>query len=88
MEADLRSFLIGVGEQELLDRGVLQGVHHWLVEESVPALVSLMRERGVTRLTSGNGWWFDDTEQFNNPDGDNRFTYQNVRYNPFYIRRV
>ena len=85
MDAEARSFLLGVGKEELINRGVLRGTQEWLVQESKGPLIELMRERGVDRLTFGWLWHLDVDGNFSNPDSKTHaFTEQNKWINPYF----
>ena len=56
MEAQVQSFLMGVGLVDLLSKGVLTNPH-LLQTPSVYPLLDLMRERGVDILRDDTGEW-------------------------------
>ena len=59
MEAQIWSFLLGVGLDELVQRGVLEPqrtMGHLLRAGSVEPLLALMRERNVELLQGENMW--------------------------------
>lgn len=65
----MREFLSMVGEEELIDRGVLRpfGPHgHILQGESLNPLMRLMRDRNVEVLTHGDRWSLNVNEDFVN----------------------
>lgn len=70
MEREIREFLQTIAVDELVARGVLnpKGNDYLLQGVNVAPLIGLMRERGVTRLTSLDGRWSLTAEgMFNNP---------------------
>ncbi len=85
MYAEARSFLWGVGKDELIRRGVIRGAPEWLVQESKEPLIELMKERGVDRLIYGWVWFLDVSGDFFNPDSETQlFAEQNKTINPFF----
>ena len=66
---EVRDFLLMVGEEELIDRGVLRpfGPHgHILQGKSLRPLLRLMRDRDVEILTHGERWSLDVNENYVN----------------------
>ena len=85
MYAEARSFLLGVGKEELIRKGVIRGAPEWLVQESKEPLIELMKERGVERLVFGWLWFLDVNGDSFNPDSDTQlFAEQNKSINPFF----
>jgi hypothetical protein len=76
MEVDAKGFLMGVGKEELLKRGILvssRSSFDLLTGRSVEPLIALMQERGATRLLSTSRKWFLDTSgEFSNPEARNK----------------
>ena len=69
MEAQIWSFLLGVGLEELVRRDVLQThqtMGHILRRHSVNPLLTLMRERNVDLLENGSGWSLNVNGEFMN----------------------
>ena len=69
MEAQIWSFLLGVGLEELVERGVLQPQRTTgplLQAGSVEPLLALMRERNVELLTGEGAWSLDVNGDFVN----------------------
>ena len=88
MEAEARSFLLGVGKDELVRREIIQHIPEWLVETSKEPLIELMRERGVDRLVFGWYWFLDVSGESSNPHSQTQlFHEQNNWINPFYGNR-
>ena len=84
MKAEMRSFLLGVGEADLKTRGVIRGQPQWLVQESIAPLIELMNDRGVSQLVFGWDWFLNVDGSYHNPDHPtNLFTEQNNPMNPF-----
>ena len=85
MYAEARSFLLGVGKEELIRKGIIRGAREWLVQESKEPLVELIKERGVNRLVFGWLRFLDVNGDFFNPDSDTHlFAEQNKWINPFF----
>ena len=85
MYAEARSFLLGVGKEELIRKGIIRGAREWLVQESKEPLVELIKERGVNRLVFGWLGFLDVNGDFFNPDSDTHlFAEQNKWINPFF----
>ena len=69
MEAQMWSFLLGVGVEELVRRRVLQRherMGYLLRKGSVGPLLDLMTDRGVEMLVSGNDWSLNVNGEFVN----------------------
>ena len=102
MEKDVCAFLMEVSIDELVSRGAVSpyGKYGYVLQgRNVAALIGLMRDRGVTRLTSaGRDWHLSSDGIFNNPKSrefksgvverlerpGNVFWGQNVHINPRY----
>ncbi|MYC38952.1 MAG: hypothetical protein F4X66_18885 [Chloroflexi bacterium] len=102
MERDVCEFLMDVSIDELVSREVVSpyGRYGYVLQgRNVAALVRLMRDRGVTGLTSAEGNWRLGTDgTFSNPrprefksgavgrleHTGNVFRDQNVHINPHY----
>ncbi|MCY4364612.1 MAG: hypothetical protein OXE17_00060 [Chloroflexi bacterium] len=83
MEADARSFILGVGKEELISREIVRGVPQWIVQESAAPLLELMKDRGVDRLVSDN-WFLAVDGVFANPNSETQvFNGMNNTINPF-----
>lgn len=70
MEREIREFLQRIAVDELVARGVLnpKGNGYLLQGVNVAPLIGLMRERGITRLTSSDNRWSLTVEgMFSNP---------------------
>ena len=69
MEAEMWDFLLLVGEDELVNRGVLHPYGRWghiLQGTSLYPLLRLMRDRDVELLTQGEKWSLNVNEDFVN----------------------
>ena len=102
MEKDITEFLMEVSIDELLSRGAVSpyGKYGYVLQgRNVAPLMVLMRDRGVTRLTSAKRDWHLSTDgTFSNPRSrefesgvverlersGNVFWDQNVHINPRY----
>ena len=102
MERDICEFLREVSIDELVSRGAVSpyGKYGYVLQgRNVAALIRLMRDRGVTRLTSvKSDWQLGVDGTFNNPRSrefksgvvdrlerpGNVFWGQNVHINPHY----
>ena len=85
MNADARSFLLGVGREELVRKEVIRGAQGLLYQESKEPLMALMRERGVDRLVFGWQWYLDVSGDCFNPDHETQlFDQKNKWINPFF----
>ena len=84
MDADARSFILGVGKDELIDKGVVRGQPRWIVQESTEPLLELMKDRGVDRLVADR-WFLTAEGEFSNPNSETQiFNGMNNRINPFF----
>ena len=104
MERDIKEFLREVSIDELVSRGVVSpyGKYGYVLQgRNVAALMRLMRDRGVTRLTRAErSWHLSMDGTFSNPNSrefksgvverlerpGNVFWDQNVHINPHYER--
>ena len=67
-EMDVREFLNGFQAEELAGKGILNGGTRLLNNGSVEPLITLMSERGVSRLEAPErGWSLAATREFQNP---------------------
>ena len=84
MDVDARSFILGVGKDELIDRGVVRGQPQWIVQESTEPLLQLMKDRGVDRMVSDQ-WFLTAKGEFSNPNSETQiFNGMNNQINPFF----
>jgi hypothetical protein len=75
MVENIRDFLRRFTEEELEDRGVLQGQAKLLRETSIDHLIALMKEHNVDKLEFPERNWFLDADyNFNNPRSLERAT--------------
>ena len=89
MQAEIHSFLLGVGRDELIRREVLRKGEEFLVQKSIPLLIDLMRDRGVDRLVSNGPWFLDVSGECHNPKNERLlFDNQNDMLNPFFESRA
>ena len=104
MEKDITEFLTEVSIDELVSRGAVSpyGKYGYVLQgRNVAALIGLMRDRGVTKLTSAERDWHLGVDgTFSNPgsrefksgvverleERGNVFRDQNVHINPRYER--
>ncbi len=98
---DVREFLKSFTANELKDRGILFGPRNLLMGHGVQALLTLMKEQGISRLESpAHDWFLDEQGDFRNKNAEERkegnigdlqklgsvFNYMNAAINPHFGR--
>ena len=88
VQADINSFLLGVGKEELVRRRILRKGDGLIDQTSIPVLIDLMKERGVDRLVCEGPWFLDaDGSRFNPKNSRLLFDNQNEWLNPFFVSK-
>ena len=98
---DIRDFLNSCTADELKDRGILFGPTNILMGHGVRALLTFMKDQGISRLESpAHDWFLDGQGEFSNKTSEERkkgniadlqklgsvFNYMNAAINPHFGR--